>query len=58
MERLALSHPDVSFKFISNGQTKMHTSGNSNEKDLIYHIYGRDITAALFRSAQRQNISR
>lgn len=47
IERLALSHPDVSFKFISNGQTKMHTSGNSNEKDLIYHIYGRDITAAL-----------
>lgn len=47
MERLALSHPDVSFKFISNGQTKMHTSGNSNEKDLIYHIYGRDITAAV-----------
>lgn len=47
MERLALSHPDVSFKFISNGQTKMHTSGNSNEKDLIYHIYGRDITASI-----------
>lgn len=47
MERLALSHPDVSFKFISNGQTKMHTAGNSKEKDLIYHIYGRDITASL-----------
>lgn len=47
MERLALSHPDVAFKFISNNQTKMHTSGNSNEKDIIYHIYGRDITAAL-----------
>lgn len=47
MERLALSHPDVSFKFISNGQTKMHTSGNSNQKDLIYHIYGRDITASI-----------
>lgn len=47
MERLALSHPDVSFKFISNGQTKLHTSGNSNQKDLIYHIYGRDITASL-----------
>ena len=40
MERLALSHPGVSFKFISNGQTKMHTSGNSREKDMIYHIYG------------------
>lgn len=47
MERLALSHPDVSFKFISNGQTKLHTSGNSNEKDLVYHIYGRDITASV-----------
>ena len=47
MERLALSHPDVSFKFISSGQTKMHTSGNSEEKDIIYHIYGRDITAAI-----------
>ena len=47
MERMALSHPDVSFKFINNGQTKMHTSGNSNEKDLIYHIYGRDITSAI-----------
>ncbi len=47
MERLALSHPDVSFKYISNGQTKMHTSGNSNEKDMIYHIYGRDITASI-----------
>lgn len=47
MERLALSHPNVSFKFINNGQTKMHTSGNSNEKDMIYHIYGRDITAAV-----------
>ncbi len=47
MERMALSHPDISFKFINNGQTKMHTSGNANEKDLIYHIYGRDITSAL-----------
>lgn len=47
MERMALSHPDVSFKFINNGQTKLHTSGNSREKDLIYHIYGRDITSAI-----------
>lgn len=47
MERMALSHPDVSFKFINNGQTKMHTSGNSNSKDLIYNIYGRDITSAI-----------
>lgn len=43
MERLALSHPNVSFKFISNNQTKMHTSGNDNLKDIIYNVYGRDI---------------
>ena len=49
MERMALSHPDVSFKFINNGQTKLHTSGNGNEKDLIYHIYGRDITSAVLK---------
>ncbi|MGN0143111.1 MAG: DNA mismatch repair endonuclease MutL [Roseburia sp.] len=47
MEHLALSHPDISFKFINNGQTRMHTSGNSKEKDLIYHIYGRDIAASI-----------
>ncbi|MCI8745490.1 MAG: DNA mismatch repair protein MutL, partial [Lachnospiraceae bacterium] len=38
MERMALSHPEVSFQFISNGQTKLHTSGNHNLKDVIYHI--------------------
>ena len=47
MERMALSHPEVSFKFIQNGQTKLHTSGNGNKKDLIYHVYGRDITSSL-----------
>ena len=47
IERMALSHPNVSFKFISNGQTKLHTSGNGNKKDLIYHIFGRDITSSL-----------
>ncbi len=45
MERMALSHPEVSFKFINNGQTRLHTSGNYNLKDIIYHIYGRDIAA-------------
>lgn len=47
VERLALSHPDISFQFISNGQTKLHTSGNHNLKDVIYHIYGRDVAANL-----------
>ncbi len=49
MERLALSHPEVSFKFMSNGQTKLHTSGNNNLKDMIYGIYGREIAANLVK---------
>ena len=47
MEKMALSRPDISFKFINNNQTKLQTSGNTNLKDIIYHIYGRDITANL-----------
>jgi DNA mismatch repair protein MutL len=47
LEKLALSHPDISFKYISNNQTRLHTSGNSSKKDIIYHIYGRDIASAL-----------
>jgi len=47
MERLALSHPEVSFQFINQGQTKLHTSGNHNLKDVIYHIYGREVAANL-----------
>ena len=45
--RLALSHPEISFQFINNGQSKIHTSGNGNLKDVIYHIYGRDIASHL-----------
>ena len=56
MERLALSHPSISFKFINNGQTKMHTSGNAKEKDLIYHIYGRDITASLLEVSGKNEL--
>lgn len=47
IERLALSHPDISFRFINQNQTKLHTSGNGNLKDVIYHIYGKDITSNL-----------
>lgn len=47
MEHLALSHPEISFKLIVNSQPKLHTSGNSNLKEIIYHIYGREIAANL-----------
>lgn len=47
IERMALSHPDISFKFINQNQTRLHTSGNGNLKDVIYNIYGRDIASNL-----------
>ena len=45
--RLALSHPEVAFTFINNGQTKMRTSGNGKLKNVIYSIYGREAAANL-----------
>ncbi len=47
MVRLALSHPEVSFEFINNGQTKLHTSGNGRLKDTIYNLFGREIAMNL-----------
>lgn len=44
---LALSHPEVCFQFINNGQEKLRTSGNGKLKDVIYQIYGRDVAANL-----------
>lgn len=47
VERLALSHPEVSIRFINNSQNKLYTSGNSKLKEIIYSVYGRDVTANL-----------
>lgn len=47
MEQLALSHPEIFFKYIQNRQVKLHSSGNYSVKDVIYSVYGRDITKAL-----------
>lgn len=47
MIRLALSHPEVSFEFITNNQPKLHTSGNGKLKDVIYQLFGREIAMNL-----------
>ena len=47
VEKIALSHPEISIRLIVNNQNKLHTSGNHNLKDIIYTIYGREITAEL-----------
>ncbi len=54
VERLALSHPEVSFQLIVNNQQKLHTSGNCNRKDIIYHIYGKDIASNLLQIEQNE----
>ncbi|MBR6477564.1 MAG: DNA mismatch repair endonuclease MutL [Lachnospiraceae bacterium] len=47
MEHLALSRPDVSFRFQMGTQTRFHTSGNGDLREVIYRIYGREIANAL-----------
>ena len=53
MTRLALAHPEVSIQFINNGQEKLHTSGNGKLKDIIYHVFGRDIANNLLETNER-----
>lgn len=45
--KIALSHPEISVRLISNGQTKLDTPGNGKIKDTIYQLFGRDITSNL-----------
>lgn len=47
MEHLALSRPDISFKFVLGNQTRFHTSGNGDLKEVIYRIYGREVANEL-----------
>lgn len=47
VEKMALSHPDVSIRLISNGQNKLYTTGNRKLKDMIYTIYGREVASNL-----------
>ena len=45
MENMAMLRPDISMRFINGGQNKLYTSGNGSLKDLIYTIYGREISS-------------
>ncbi len=47
IERLALAHPHISFKFIQNNQPRLHTPGNNDLLSVIYSIYGKDIARAV-----------
>lgn len=51
-EHLALSKPNVSFRFINNGQVKFHTSGDGDLKELVYRIYGKDMAKEVIPVSQ------
>lgn len=58
VEKLALSHPEISIRFIQNNQNKLYTSGNNSLKDIIYTVYGREITANLLKiQAEGEDVS-
>lgn len=47
VRRMAMSHPEISIRFINNGKNILHTNGNGNLRDVIYTIYGKDIALNL-----------
>ena len=47
MEHMALDNPTISFHYINNREDKFSTSGNGDLKELIYRIYGRDISVSI-----------
>lgn len=55
VEHMALSNPAVSFRFINQNQPRLNTSGNGNLKDVIYNIFGRDITSNLLETDAIKN---
>lgn len=47
VEQLALSHPEISFKYMANGNVKLYTSGNGNLQEAVYQIYGKEAARSL-----------
>ena len=48
--RLALVHKEIAFKLINTGKTVIQTTGNNDEKSVIYSIYGKDVAEAIIES--------
>ena len=47
VEKIALSHPEISFKFIKDGKEILHTPGDGDLKSAIYTVLGKEFTASL-----------
>lgn len=53
MEHLALSHPEISFRFSTDGRERLQTSGNGKTEDVVYQIFGREIVKNLLTIEQK-----
>ncbi len=47
VEKVALSNPSISFRFIADGNVKLETAGDGNLKSTVYALYGRDFANRL-----------
>ena len=47
VERIAVSHPEISFRFIRDGKQALVTSGNGDLKSTVYSVFGRDFAQSL-----------
>lgn len=60
LEKEALAHPEVAFRYLQDGRQLLATLGNGSLMDVIYSIYGRDVTNQLItvnRAYQRSTLT-
>ena len=43
VQQQALAHPEISFRFLKDGQEQLHTDGQGDRMAAIYAIYGREL---------------
>lgn len=55
MERIAVSNPDISFKFIRDGKLQFSTPGDGNLKSAVYAVFGKEFTENLIEVHNEQN---
>ena len=55
IDRIALSHPEISFKFIRDGKPTMNTSGDSQIKNAVYSVLGREFSNSLIEICGEYN---
>ena len=55
VEKIALSHPEISFKFLSDGEIKFLTSGSGDLRETIWALFGRDTARRALPADRREN---